>query len=62
MKLVQSDYMKIAIWWGKNDAFDRRGDRGGCKLIKGDFSGEGNEYIFGSRRFPHVGVVDSPTW
>ena len=32
MKLEQSDYMKIAIWWGKNDTFDRRSDMEGCKL------------------------------
>ena len=35
--------MKIAIWWGRNDTFDG----GGCKFIKGDFYGGGNEQLFG---------------
>ena len=28
MMLVLGDYMKIAIWWGEHDTFDR----GGCKF------------------------------
>ena len=39
MKLVWGDYMKIPIWWGKNDTFDS----GKCKFIKKDFSGGENE-------------------
>ena len=39
MKLVQNYYMKIAILWVRNDTFDK----GGCKFMKSDFSGGGNE-------------------
>ena len=44
MKVAQSDYKKIAIWWGRNDTFGSRR----CKQpIKGYFSAGGNEKIFG---------------
>ena len=38
MKLVQGNQMKITICWGMKNIFDCR-----SKLIKGNFSGGGNE-------------------
>ena len=33
------DYLKIAVWWGRNETFDSEN----FKSIKGDFSDGGNE-------------------
>ena len=38
MNLVKDDYVKITILWERNDTFDS----GGCKFIKGKFSGRGH--------------------
>ena len=43
MKVAWGDYLKIAIWWGRNETF--KSER--FKYIKGDFSDGGNVYIFG---------------
>ena len=43
MKVALGDYLKIAIWWGRNETFDNER----FKSIKGDFSDGGNEQIFG---------------
>ena len=39
MKFVNGDYIKITVWWGRNDTFDRRG----CTFIKEDFPDRENE-------------------
>ena len=39
MKVAYGDYMKIAIWWGRNEASDSIR----FKSIKGNFSDGGNE-------------------
>ena len=39
MKNAQDDYLKIAVWWGRNETFDSER----FKSIKGDFSDGGNE-------------------
>ena len=43
MKIALDDYLKIAVWWGRNKTFESER----FKSIKGDFSDGGNEYIFG---------------
>ena len=43
MKAALDDYLKIAVWWGRNETFN--GER--FKSIKEDFSDWENEYIFG---------------
>ena len=37
MKVALGDYLKIAIWWGRNETFDNER----FKSIKGDFSDGG---------------------
>ena len=37
------DYLKIAVWWGRNETFDSKRS----KSIKEDFSAGRNEYVFG---------------
>ena len=39
MKVALGDYLKIAIWWGRNETFDNER----FKSIKGNFSDGGNE-------------------
>ena len=39
MKIAQDDYLKIAVWLGRNETFDSER----FKSIKGDFSDGGNE-------------------
>ena len=39
MKIAQDDYLKIAVWWGRNETFDSER----FKSIKGDFSDGENE-------------------
>ena len=43
MKVALGDYLKIAIWWGRNETFDNER----FKSIKGNFSDGGNEEMFG---------------
>ena len=43
MKVGYGDYLKIAIWWGRNETFNSKK----FKSIIGYFSDGGNEYIFG---------------
>ena len=38
IKIAWDDYLKIAVWWGRNKAFDSEK----FKSIKGDFSDGGN--------------------
>ena len=52
MKIAYDDYLKIAVWGGRNETFDSQR----LKSIKWDFSDGGNEKIFGY----WVGFFPSP--
>ena len=39
MKIAQDDYLKIPVWWGRNETFDSER----FKFIKGDLSDGENE-------------------
>ena len=39
MKIAYDDYLKISVWWGRNETFDSET----FKPIKGDFSDGGNK-------------------